>query len=218
MDLDWDNLLRVEASPVPCTIIRFYRWDQPTVSLGKHQQVEKAVDLDYCKKKAVPIVHRPTGGRAVFHNNEITYAVVSNSRRLFPLQSISGTYAVIAEALRQGLRIMGIEAEFSQSVPPQPVYPSSGRQKPCFVTPSRHELLYQSRKLVGSAQRRLKRSFLQHGSIALTVDYPEMSRILDFSEDLLRQNTISLSEAARGPISFSQAARSLQAGFEQTFK
>jgi lipoate-protein ligase A len=218
MELDWENLLRVEASPVLRTIIRFYRWDQPTVSLGKHQQVEKAVDLNYCEKKGIPIVHRPTGGRAVFHKDEITYAVVSNNRRLFPLQSISGTYAVIAEALRQGLRIMGIEVESSQSVPPQPVYPSSGRQKPCFVTPSRHELLYQSRKLVGSAQRRLKRSFLQHGSIALTIDYPEMGLVLDFSEDLLRQHTISLSEAARGPVSFGQAARCLQAGFEQTLK
>ncbi len=216
MELDWLNLLRVEMSPASSTIVRFYRWNQPTVSLGKHQQHQNAVDLGYCRKQGIPIVHRPTGGRAVFHNDDITYAVVSNSWKFFPLQSISGTYGLIAEALRRGLHLMGIKAEFARGTPSQSASPSSGFQKPCFVTSSRHELLFLNRKLIGSAQRRMKRSFLQHGSIALTIDYPKMSRILGFPEALLRRCTVSLSEAAGRAISFDEAARFLQRGFEQT--
>jgi len=218
MEVDWNNLQHVEDSRTLCTIIRTYSWSRPTVSLGKHQQAINAVDLDYCKRRGVPVVHRPTGGRAVFHNDEITYAVVSNDDRLFPRQTIQETYALIARALRYGLNEIGIEVEYSPGAPSSHLSPSSGRQKPCFVTPSRHELVCSGRKLIGSAQRRLRRSFLQHGSIALTIDYPEMSRILGFSADSMRQRIISLSEAAGREVTFDEVTRGLQVGFGEILK
>lgn len=218
MDLDWKNLQKVEASNLPITIIRLYQWDQPTVSVGKHQRAEKAVDLAHCGANGVPVVHRPSGGRAVFHDDEVTYAVASNDPALFPIQSISRTYQVVASALTRGLRTLGIEVELAPGTPsslPRDAA-SSVRDTPCFVTPSRHELLYMNRKLVGSAQRRLRRSFLQHGSIPLTIDYDEMGRILGFSVEILRQNIISITEAAGSPIDFAQAAAAFRTGFEQT--
>jgi lipoate-protein ligase A len=121
---------------------------------------------------------------------------------------------VLAEALRQGVSKLGIQAELSPGIPSRS--PLSGRQKPCFVTPSRHELLFRGRKLVGNAQRRLKKSFLQHGSIPLTIDYEEMSQILGFSREMLRRTTISLSEAAARTVSFQEAALALEEGFKET--
>ena len=215
MKVDWDHLLQAESSPVPLTVIRFYSWERPTVSLGKHQQVEKAVDRLYCQENRIPVVHRPTGGRAVLHADEITYAVVSNDHSLFPLQSISQTYAVIAVALQRSLELMGIEASLCPGLVSQTNSPGSDQQNPCFVTSARHELQCRGRKLAGSAQRRLKRSFLQHGSIPLTVDCGEMGRVLGCSENLLKRNTISLSEAAQRSISFGQTANFLKSGFEQ---
>jgi lipoate-protein ligase A len=218
MELDWATLQHVENSGRLCTIIRIYSWSRPTVSLGKHQQAENAVDLDYCKERGVAVVHRPTGGRAVFHDDEITYAIVSNDYRLFPRQTIQETYALIARALCCGMSEIGIEVEYSPGAPSQTLSPSSGRQTPCFVTPSRFELLHRGRKLIGSAQRRLRQSFLQHGSIALRIDYLEMSRILGFSVDSMRKGIISLSEAAGRDMSFDEVARGLQAGFAQTLR
>jgi lipoate-protein ligase A len=112
---------------------------------------------------------------------------------------------------------MGIETTVCQGVMSAEVGRAAGQQKPCFVTASRQEILSEGRKLIGSAQRRLKRSFLQHGSIALTIDYVEMSRTLGCSEGFLRRRTVSLSEAAGRQISFEEAARSLQRGFRRTF-
>ncbi|MGW8179489.1 MAG: lipoyl protein ligase domain-containing protein, partial [bacterium] len=146
------------------------------------------------------------------------YAVVSNDDLLFPVRNIGRTYTLVADALARGLLALGIEVELARgklsSLRHDAV--SSARDTPCFVTPSRHELLCMNRKLVGSAQRRLRRSFLQHGSIPLTIDYDEMGRVLGFSGEMLRQNTISLTEAAGSPIDFNQAATALCSGFRKT--
>jgi lipoate-protein ligase A len=214
MQLDWQMLLRAEEASESYTGIRFYRWERPTVSVGKHQQEDEAVNLAYCNERGVPIVHRPTGGRAVFHSDEITYAVVSNDRMTFPIQSIRQTYTLLAEALQRSMLILGIPVELSKGKLSNSRL--SGRQKPCFVTPSRSELLCRGRKLVGSAQRRLRRSFLQHGSIALSIDYGEMGRVLGFSEELLRHSTISLNEAADRSVLFEEAALALEEGFRET--
>jgi lipoate-protein ligase A len=214
MRLDSENLLAAEANLEPFTAIRLYGWSQPTVSVGKHQKIERAVDVVYCRRRGIDVVRRPTGGRAVFHANEVTYAVISNDSALFPIQSISRTYALLSEMLRDGLQKLGVETEFSTGTPSRQGSPTSARQTPCFVTPARHELLFQGRKLIGSAQRRLRRSFLQHGSVPIEIDCKEMGRILGFSEKCLRQSTVSLSEAAGRTISFDEAARALKEGFQ----
>ena len=93
--LDW-----AEKCSDKITVVRFYRWAVPTISLGKHQKVEEAINQIYCQRAAIPIVHRPTGGRAVFHDHELTYSVVSNHAKYFPLESLKDTYRAIAAALR----------------------------------------------------------------------------------------------------------------------
>src|SRR5260221_4318149 len=73
MATDSALLERVENSSVPLTIVRFYGWRTPTISLGRNQKIDKAVDVDYCRANGIDIVHRPTGGRAVLHDDELTY-------------------------------------------------------------------------------------------------------------------------------------------------
>src|SRR5215470_3928621 len=83
MATDSALLDEVEKSDVPRTIVRFYTWLNPTISLGRNQKIDKAVDLDYCRASGISIVHRPTGGRAVLHDDELTYAVISNDSHTF---------------------------------------------------------------------------------------------------------------------------------------
>jgi lipoate-protein ligase A len=168
MAIDASLLAEVEASSSPRTIVRFYRWDRPTISLGRHQKVDAAVDLAYCHARGIGIVHRPTGGRAVLHDDELTYAVISNDASYFG-DTIYGNYKRVSEALCLGFNRLGVAAVLS----PETRKPSPGdddADPPCFISPSRYELTVAGRKVVGSAQRRVRRTFLQHGSMPITCD------------------------------------------------
>ena len=219
MAIDLALLKQVEACPEPLTWVRFYRWKDPTVTLGKHQRPGEAVDVEYCRRYSIPIVHRPTGGRAVLHSDELTYAVISNDRRGFPQGDISRTYLRIAEVLHRGLSDLGVQSEIARvtgrhSV--EVVRPSrrSGRS-PCFAAVSRYEIVSGGRKLVGSAQRLLKQSFLQHGSLPLSVDYRAMAAAMATSEDALRRSLVAVAEVAGRRVGFGELARALWRRFQQ---
>src|SRR6185436_2420730 len=98
MAVDAALLDEVEKSETPITIVRFYQWSRPTLSLGRNQKVEGAVDQNYCKVKGIDVVHRPTGGRAVLHDDELTYAVASNDPISFG-DNIYSNYKRVSEAL-----------------------------------------------------------------------------------------------------------------------
>lgn len=210
--LDW-----TEKCSDKVTVVRFYRWAAPTVSLGKHQKAEEAVNQIYCQRASIPIVHRPTGGRAVFHDQELTYSLVSNDAKYFPLESVKGTYRAIAAALQVGLQHLGILAQLAKGVRESPILPSSAGKRPCFVSPSRYELLLGGYKLAGSAQRRLRRSFLQQGCLPLQVDYPKMAAALGIQENVLRKTLLSLSRASGHEVAFEVLFEALKEGFEKTF-
>ena len=216
MQVDRALLEWAEECPDNLTAVRFYRWSVPTISLGRNQKLQDVIDPHYCRRKAVPIVLRPTGGRAVFHHHEVTYSVVSNDPGFFPLRNISETYRLIAAALQVGLGRLGISIQLAKGTPESNASQGQGKQ-PCFASPSRYELLSGSLKIVGSAQRRLRRSFLQHGSIPLRVNYAEMAEALASDEALLRQRVISLVEAGGRDITFEEACQALKEGIEETF-
>ncbi len=218
MKLDRELLHWVEKCSAKITVVRFYRWAAPTISLGKHQRAEEAVDQIYCQREAIPIVRRPTGGRAVFHDNELTYSLVSNHCQYFSLESARDTYRVVAAGLKAGLRGLGISAQLAKGIRHSPPVPPSGRKNPCFLSPSQYELLLRGYKIVGSAQRRLKRSFLQHGSIPLQVNYPRMAAALGIQEKVLRKNLLSVSEATGHQVSFAALCQALKEGFEENFQ
>lgn len=217
MQIDRALLDQAEEETEARSFLRLYRWDIPTVSIGHHQQPERAADIAHCAANGIPIVRRPTGGRAVLHDRELTYAVVSSDDRFFPLQSLDLTYMVIARALQKGLSRLGIWSDLATG---GRAIGSSTRldlKNPCFASASRHELLVGGRKITGSAQRRLKRSFLQHGSIPLELNVPAMARALGVAEGLIAATTISVSEATGRTVTFDELAEALKGGFEEVF-
>ncbi len=219
MRIDQELLDWAEKCSHKFTVVRFYRWTVPTISLGKHQQVEEAVNQIYCQRAAIPIVHRPTGGRAVFHDQELTYSLVSNHTKYFPLESVKETYRAIAVALRAGLQYLGIFAQLAKGIRESPPRaPSNGGKTPCFMTPARHELLLGGYKLAGGAQRRLRRSFLQQGCFPLQVDYPKMAVALGVQENVLRKTLLSVSRASGHQVGFDALCKALKKGFEKTFR
>lgn len=173
MAVDAALLEQVEQSSAPLTIVRFYGWTRPTISLGRNQKIEAAVDGEYCKANGIDIVRRPTGGRAVLHDDELTYAVISNDSSCFG-DTIYGNYKRVSEALCIGYRALGVPAVLAPET--RGANRAGGADPPCFVSPSRYELMAGGRKIAGSAQRRVRRSFLQHGSMPITCDRQTLAR------------------------------------------
>ncbi len=143
-------------------VLRFYTWASPTVSLGYHQRRWPASwqQLTW-QEKPVPLVRRPTGGRAVLHQGDLTYMVVT-SGLTGKRQEI---YQRICEFLIEGWRSLGIEL----------YYGSAGREyihnPSCFGTATGADLLSaEGYKLIGSAQLQRGNAILQHGSMRLSGD------------------------------------------------
>jgi lipoate-protein ligase A len=147
--------------------IRFYGWRPAAVSIGYFQHPQTEVDIAQCSNMGVDIVRRLTGGRAVFHSDEITYSVVADAQeKSFPA-NILGTYKVISDCLVQGLAYLGIKANLATVCR---AANAMDMKSCCFSIASRNELLVAGRKICGSAQMRTKGGFLQHGSLLLTFD------------------------------------------------
>lgn len=132
--------------------LRLYRWDPPTLSIGRNQP--DALE-------SVPVVRRPTGGQAVWHEHEVTYAVAAP---ISAFGSLRRAYCEIHTRLATALRALGVDATLA---PYRPTVRPSDRPTSCFAVPVGGEILANSRKLVGSAQVRRRDAFLQHGSILL---------------------------------------------------
>lgn len=197
--------------------IRFYGWQPAAVSIGYFQDPQKELNLAQCSNLGVDIVRRLTGGKAVFHNDEITYCVAAGvGQKSFPAD-ILGTYKVISGCLVQGLSYLGIDANLaSDSVRMKEVDLKSC----CFSAASRNELLVAGRKICGSAQMRTKDGFLQHGSLLLSFNAEKaLSAILPSinSDHLakLRKTVAAINEIIANPIETSDICNALKKGFAE---
>ena len=147
-----DEALLEEVARHGSAYLRFYRWDPPTLSVGRNQPIP----FD-----DIPIIRRPTGGQAVWHEHEVTYAVVAP---IAVFGSLRKAYWEIHTRLARALRSLGVDAVLAPAHPP--IRPSA-HPASCFASPVGGEILVNGRKLVGSAQIRRGDAFLQHGSILL---------------------------------------------------
>jgi lipoate-protein ligase A len=162
--------VRDGASP---PTLRLYRWDAPTLSLGYAQQRRRDVDDDACAALGIAVLRRATGGRAVLHDREVTYSVSAPAGLPLFGSGLDPAYRAIAAGLAAGLRLLGVVAE------PAPAPAGrAGRHPGCFAARSRHELGVGGRKLVGSAQRRERGAFLQHGSVLLDGHDERLAQLL----------------------------------------
>lgn len=146
-------------------VLRLYGWLKPTVSLGRHEPWREVVDLKRLDVGGASLVRRPTGGRAVLHDREITYSVTAGLEGSASWSSrLDVTLARISGALCRGLERLGVPATFAPLA--REMKRNSGHSL-CFESTTRYELSSEGKKAVGSAQYRSERGFLQHGSIPM---------------------------------------------------
>ncbi len=214
-------------------ILRLYLWKPPAVSMGYFQSAEKTVDLKKCKDRGVDVVRRITGGRAVLHEDEITYSVCASADDFPHLgDNTIQTYQRLSMALLESLRVLGIDAEW--------VKPSTDKKsspfhvifsKPCFASNSRYEIVVEGKKLVGSAQRRFyfrsdqdrKDSFIQHGSILTGKGKHSLAELLpeEDSVKMVKQNleekSTNIEKILKRRVEPEEIVSALKVGFEKAF-
>lgn len=168
-----DVALQARAGRTGETVFSIYSWSRPTLSFGRNQPAAGLYDLDRIHAAGIDVVRRPTGGRAILHNREVTYSVTA------PLEdaSLRETYARINRILQDGLSRLGV-AVMAATQSERAAVPSV---RPCFEAPAEGELVARGGKLVGSAQYRDAGALLQHGSILVNDD---QSSLPDFAADL----------------------------------
>jgi lipoate-protein ligase A len=157
----------------PVVVVRAYAWAQPTLSLGINQPQRDVDTLDPDEK--MPIVRRPTGGRAIWHGEDYSYAFLSNSKSLLNL-SVHDSYCVIRQLLENSLQRLGIstEPETSLKQTKEGTTRAYARSAECFATRMPDDLILKTpesemntQKIAGSAQCRKAGGLLQHGSLYL---------------------------------------------------
>jgi lipoate-protein ligase A len=200
--------VRQKVSP---PTLRLYQWDRPSLSIGYFQKVSD-IDTGYCDKKGYPVVRRQTGGRAVLHDLELTYSFSASAD--FPMFSggLRENYAVISRALLLALKLKGIEAKASF----ERKRSSSHKHAACFRATSFGEITVGGKKIIGSAQKRYKEGFLQHGSILFSFDPGELCRALGQNN----QDTfidIGAMNDYTGVLSVNDLRQALKEAFERTF-
>ncbi len=190
--------------------LRLYRWSPPAVSIGLLQPVE-SIGEEACRQLGFNIVRRPSGGGAVLHQHEITYAVVVDGRICPEGSSVMATYRWLAKGLSAGLRKLGIEASLSNS---------NDRNRPsqhsiasfCFARTSAADLTVDGLKLGGSAQARRRHFLLQHGSIPFRLDTETIEQIFGLSG---RKDFTCLEEVLEREVSPCEFVEALVAGFSE---
>jgi lipoyl(octanoyl) transferase len=138
-------------------MLRLYTWSEPALSLGRFQP-ESDVDWDACRARGVQVVRRPTGGRALLHGADLTYAVAMK-RPTGAAGHVDALYRTLARALMVGLAQLGVTARIGSD--PGPAGPI------CFAAAQGADLRVGNRKLCGSAQVQRGSAVLQHGSVLL---------------------------------------------------
>jgi lipoate-protein ligase A len=162
---DVSLLFTAAREAIPPTL-RFYAWHPPCVSLGRFQKPD-GINLDAVWRQGWNVVGRPTGGRAVLHQNEVTYSIILPPS-VVGAAGVRTSYAVLTELLNAGLR--RLLPQTSELMPPSPCDSRANRTPNCFALTGEGDTVTAAGKLVGSAQARRQGALLQHGSILLDAD------------------------------------------------
>lgn len=201
-------------------ILRLYGWSPFCLSLGYAQPLGDA-DRNALASRNWDLVRRPTGGRAILHGDEITYAVIGPDNNPYLRGGVLQSYRALSRGLMQALIHLGLKPTVE---PDSARLDEEQRANPvCFEVPSAYEITAGGMKLIGSAQTRRRGAVLQHGTIPLTGDITRVCEVLFFSSEPERQNArakltnraTTLSQVIGREVPWSEAAEALRSGFSK---
>jgi lipoate-protein ligase A len=201
-------------------ICRTYTWEVPTLSYGHHQKPELRIDTESCKKAGVDLARRPTGGRELLHDGDLSFALVARNPDVNKnaLVGDRGFFLKAARVIIHALKALGIDATVSSGAGKIETI----RHAPCMAAVSEYEIIAGGKKLVPMAQRIYAGSILVHGSLPLhkqrvitadllkVTDRERLQRIIDKSSTNLRQLLGS-------EVDITELERYIKSAFEKEF-
>ncbi|MCK4856482.1 MAG: hypothetical protein KAT58_00775 [candidate division Zixibacteria bacterium] len=207
------ELVRDQAVERP--LLRFYRWENPTVSLGVNQIAEEVVNLAELTRHGYELIKRPTGGRALLHKGDLCYAIIARRDWHPKFRTLSLTYRSIASAITLCLQRLGIDVSGVIEPPAR----EKDTLAPCFTMTSPFEVTAAGRKICGSAQFRSGDSFLQHGSIRVQDNWNQADRQDIWPQGVMVDNAgiTSVQRELEKDVAFPEVERTLLAAWEEYF-
>ncbi len=159
-------------------VLRFYQWEPAAVSLGYFQTPDEVLPFMEGLPANIPLVRRITGGGAIYHCRELTYALIAPAGMLDLPARMADSYRHIHAPFIRVLREFGVEAADGPDA-------ATHRTTVCFDSITPYDVSVRGRKIMGSAQRRHRQFFLQHGSLPLEAN-PFATRATSIAEELGR--------------------------------
>ncbi len=199
--------VRKDLSP---PTLRLYQWSEPSVSIGYFQKTSD-INIEYCRKKHYPLVRRATGGTLILHDSELTYCFYARSD-LDPFKGgLIENYNAISYVLLRAFKMLKLNAEISLQKRPQ-------RNPLCFKTSSYGEITVNGQKIIGSAQKRYKNVFLQHGSMPFSFDSGELHRVLSCQNQSGDYPEIGTINKYAPSVTVTGLKEAIKNAFEHTFR
>lgn len=174
-------------------VLRLYAWEPAAFSCGRFQKEEEIIDLESCRIDSIPVVKRITGGGVIYHAEELTYSLVCPAEAIPDSRSVKAAFFHLTAFL----------LDFYSSLGLSPLYaaehyrdgrPLGERTALCFAGTESCDILIRGKKIGGNAQRRLKETIFQHGSIPLRQMAAKGVPYLMEKRSDLQEKTTSLAE------------------------
>lgn len=227
MAVDEAILIAHSEGKVPPTL-RFYGWNPPTLSIGYFQKAQDEVNFDELEQRGIGFVRRATGGRAVLHDQELTYSIIISEDTSYIPKTVNEAYRVLSMGLLEGFRELRLDASMVNLADEgeKEKYASAGSAA-CFDSPSWYELVVEGKKIAGSAQTRQKGVVLQHGSILLEMDIDLLFHLLQFPSERLKERlkstfsskAVAINDIKRGlsqePVTLDELRIAFKKGYER---
>lgn len=184
MEFDEKLLEQCENEDIDIAL-RFYGWDKPSVTLGRNQKIS-GINEEFCQNNDIPIVRRVTGGRALLHDDELTYCIVCSKKLLKNGENIIEDYKEISSVIIETMQKFGIETAYGEKTK------SNIGAGYCMNLSTICDIMYKDKKFIGSAQFRKQTHILQHGAIPYSFNNALLNDIfnkkVDFSHIISLNN------------------------------
>lgn len=186
MRIDSELLEEAIQTQIQEPIFRLYAWSPKCVSLGRNQGVNALSQqsnssckeiIETCAKSSINVVRRVTGGRALLHDNEITYSYITPISAITEGESVSKSYKYISGILINFFKTLGVELTLGDNKH------VSTKHDYCMLISTGADVCYHGKKIIGSAQFRKSGYILQHGSILFDYDKTLLEKLFNETVD-----------------------------------
>src|SRR5689334_10238034 len=201
MARDAESLERAAGRRLDEPILRLFTFDPPGITLGRAQDPARELDLEALARAGIRWATRPTGGRAIWHEEEWTFSLVTPLGPGGWADSAAAAYERTGRLLAGALQRLGVPAVLAPGSPRGPGAPRAraGAAPPCFASTARHELLLEGRKLAGIAQRVSRGALLQQGSLLLGDTHARLADFVVTADRESLRRELRASAALAGP-------------------